>query len=317
MLTAAFFLLGWAAWAPAAEMDRNNVVIVLDASGSMGDTMRGTLTVRMDAAKEALKQVLRQVPEDTNIGLLVFGSAQGRTGWIYPLGPRDDEVLARAIDLPVPRGGTPLGRFIRLAANRLLEQRREQSGYGTYRLLVVTDGEAGDPDLVEQYVPEVIARGITLDVIGVDMATTHTLATRAHSYRRADDPESLKQAVAEVFAEVSGQQSDAVGREAFGVLAGIPDELAAAMVKSLSSTGNQPIGLESGGGLDEAAKPSPSQQPTPSAAPSTQTGPPAGSGNWPTGYILIVAAIVVLLLLPRVRRDAKVSGKKGRRSHGR
>ncbi len=39
---------------PAAELFRDNVVIVLDASGSMNEKIRGTDVTRMEAAKSAL-----------------------------------------------------------------------------------------------------------------------------------------------------------------------------------------------------------------------------------------------------------------------
>ena len=80
-------------------------------------------------------------------------------------------------------------------ADALLKAREKQFGYGTYRLLIVTDGEAGDPRLVESFTPDIISRGITIDVIGVEMPSRHTLATRVHSYRNANDPESLRQAI--------------------------------------------------------------------------------------------------------------------------
>jgi len=225
-----------------ADVDDNNVVIVLDASGSMGDAMHQSSMLKIDAAKAALREVLREVPMDTNIGLLVFSAGNISDDWVYPLGPRDDMALIEAIDRPVPYGGTPLGDYIKKGADRLLEKRDEQFGYGTYRLLIVTDGEAGDPDLVELYVPEVTARGITIDVIGVDMRTTHTLATKVHSYRRADDPATLKKALAAVFAEVGGTDSDAASEDAFAQIAPIPDEMASVMLKALSASGNQPIG---------------------------------------------------------------------------
>ena len=178
----------------ASEFDYNNVVIVLDASGSMKEKMRGTSMKKMDAAKVALQEVLKQVPMDTHLGLLVFSSSNLADDWVYPLGPRDDVMLRKAISLPQAGGRTPLGAYIKKGADRLLDERGRQHGYGSYRLLIVTDGEAQDRNLVDRYVPEVIGRGITIDVIGVDMKTTHTLATRVHSYRSADDPASLKKA---------------------------------------------------------------------------------------------------------------------------
>jgi Mg-chelatase subunit ChlD len=63
----------------------DNVVIVLDASGSMSGQLRGSRTEKISAAKAALKQVLKSVPETTRIGLLVFSAQGAQTDWFYPL----------------------------------------------------------------------------------------------------------------------------------------------------------------------------------------------------------------------------------------
>ena len=140
----------------------DNVIVVVDASGSMGTPMGGA--DRMSVAREALKQVLGQVPESTHIGVLVFP----RGDWVYPLGSRVEQRLNNAIDSIRSGGGTPLGSYMKRGADALLKARKKQFGYGTYRLLVVTDGEANDRNLVEGYTPDIISRGITIDVIGVD-----------------------------------------------------------------------------------------------------------------------------------------------------
>jgi hypothetical protein len=225
-----------------AQDAADNVVIVLDGSGSMARPLPGAGTDKMTAAKAALKQVLQSVPQETRIGLLVFSAKGISDEWIYPLGPRDDAKLILAIDRPMPGGGTPLGAYLKKGADRLLEARAKQFGYGTFRLLVVTDGEAEDQKLVERYTPEVVARGITVDVIGVAMNQRHTLATKVHSYRSANDPASLKRALTEVFAEVGGRGNDVSSGEAFAELKPIPGEVAQAMIQALSSSGNQPIG---------------------------------------------------------------------------
>ena len=220
----------------------DNVVIVLDSSGSMARPLPGSGMDKMTAAKSALKQVLKSVPESTHVGLLVFSAKGVDNDWVYPLGPRDDAKLIQAIDLPRPGGGTPLGEYLKKGADRLLEERAKQFGYGTFRLLVVTDGEADDPKPVDRYTPEIIARGITVDVIGVAMDKAHTLATRVHSYRSANDPASLQKAIADVFGEIGGSGNDIASAEAFAELAPIPGELAQAMIQALASSGNQPIG---------------------------------------------------------------------------
>jgi hypothetical protein len=176
------------------------------------------------------------------VGLLVFGARDTDDGWVYPIGPRDDAKLKAAIDQPVPYSLTPLGACIKMAADGLLKQRGEQQGFGTYRLLIVTDGNADDQPLVDKYVPEVLGRGITLDVIGVAMKSDQILAANAHSYRRADDPASLKKAVADVFAEVGKTDTDALGGDAFRRIASIPPDVAKALLKGLSIVNNTPVG---------------------------------------------------------------------------
>ncbi len=232
---------------PAAAREpvyTDNVVIVLDGSGSMREKMARTGVTKMAAAKSALHEVLAQLPETTNVGIVAF-SASSAADWLVPLGPQNAAQLASAIDGLAARGGTPLGRYMKMGADRLLQQRADQFGYGTYRLLVVTDGEADHPRTVNQYTTEIIARGITVDVIGVNMKKDHTLATRVHSYRRADDPESLRAAIADVFAEVSAADtSDAAGEDAFALLAPLPDDVAVAMVQALATSGNEPIGTQ-------------------------------------------------------------------------
>jgi hypothetical protein len=100
--------------------------------------------------------------------------------------------------------------------------------------------------------PDVIARGIIMDVIGVGMQSDHTLAKKAHSYRRANDPAALSRALAEVFAEVSNTVTDFAHVDAFDVIAPIPDQVAMAIIQALSASGNHPIG----------EKPKPSPQPS-------------------------------------------------------
>lgn len=264
-----------------AQEATDNVVIVLDSSGSMAGPLPGSNLKKMTGAKAALKQVLKSVPQDTHIGLLVFSANGAATDWLYPLGPRDDARLMEAIDRPEPGDGTPLGKYLKKGADRLLQERAKQFGYGSFRLLVVTDGEAEDPHTVERYTPEIIARGITVDVIGVAMNQRHTLATRVHSYRSANDPASLKRAVAEVFAEVGGSGNDVAGVEAFAELKPIPGEVAQAMIQALSSSGNQPIGERP----QAAANTTSVAAPPPTTPPPTAPPPPQPSAQAPVTHL--------------------------------
>lgn len=224
------------------DVQKSNVVIILDASGSMKSNLRSVRIQKMQAAKRALKEVLKTVPQNTQIGLLVFSGTNVKNHWVYPLGPRNDNRLNNAIDMIEPGGGTPLGAYIKIGADRLIQERKNQMGYGNYRLLIVTDGQAQDIKLVNSYTPEVLSRGIIMDVIGVDMVQNHILATKVHSYRKADDPDSLKKAIAEVFAEVSDQGTDDITGDAFDIIKPIPDDVADRCLKALIETDNSTIG---------------------------------------------------------------------------
>ncbi|MEM8733269.1 MAG: vWA domain-containing protein [Planctomycetota bacterium] len=230
-----------AGFGPASCFAENNVVVVLDDSGSMDDRMRtkqGRVR-RIDAAKKALTSVLMQLPPETNVGVLALNTDFNGSNWIIPFGTGTSQEWSDNVQRLRASGGTPLGEFMKVAADQLL-QLRDQQIYGTYRLLIVTDGEASDPNLVDGYLPDILSRGLTVDVIGVDMQSDHSLATRVHSYRRADDDQALQSALAEVFAETSSSAQDADAD--FEILAALPDGFAEAALTALAKRGNTPIG---------------------------------------------------------------------------
>ena len=217
------------------DLHTENIIIILDASGSMKEKFRADQTKsKMDAAKEALKEVLAKVPDNTHIGLLVFSGSNIQDDWVYPLGPKNTEQLLAAIELPRPGGGTPLGKYMRIGANRLLEQREKQYNYGNYRLLIVTDGVAQDENKVAQYTPEILGRQVRVDVIGVDMQTDHLLAKDADSYRRADNPGELVAAVTQILAETGGSDTDLEGEDAFEDIAPLTEDIAVDLIQRIT-----------------------------------------------------------------------------------
>jgi hypothetical protein len=279
----------------AQEVYVDNVVIVLDASGSMNERMRGAGPQKISAAKMAIKEVMKGIPQTTQMGLLVFGG--NTSGWVYPLGARDDTKLFQAIDRVTANGGTPLGEYMKIGADKLLEARKAQYGYGSYRLLIVTDGEASNPALVESYTPDIIARGIITDVIGVAMARAHTLATKVHSYRSADDPAALKQAIQDVFAEVGRASDGQSGESAFDELSGFPEEMAMATISALVSSGNHPIGQKP----EDAVARTETQQPTSTSSPPAKAAQKRGT-NWVVPTIVVAAIIIIFFKNKKDRR---------------
>ena len=292
LLGSALFALAGAAGAQHAD----NVVIVLDASGSMEKPMLGNpQVVKMDAAKQAMRDVLGTVLRETQVGLLVF-SGQGHEGdWLFPLGPRDDGKLLADLAKVQPDGGTPLGAYMKKGADRLLEQRAAQNGYGSFRLLLITDGQASDEDEMNRNLPEILGRGLTLDVIGVSMARQHALATKVHSYRKADDAESLSEAISAVFAEVSRSATDGAATAEFELLQGLPDGVATGIIEALATNHDEPIGTRPARAEAFTARNRPVQNPSGSSRPSAPPLDPQGRSG--RSWLLVLGSVGLVMFL--------------------
>ena len=298
----------WLLLATSAAHAGQNVVVVLDDSGSMGWPMGSNSRLnKMQAAKNALLKVVENLPDDTRLGILLLNGGWGSRRWVYPLAEVDVPAVKKGIQAIDAGGGTPLGERMKEGCDALLALRAKEH-YGSYRLLIVSDGEATDETLVEGYLPDILARGVWVDVIGVDMKQNHSLATKVHSYRKADDPKALEEEISRVLrAESTGDTRDA-GESDFEVIASIPEELAAAALEALAESGNHPIG---------EGPPLPSDAP-PGVAPGAQQGPAmpgeprgdvAGNTAW-VGLVCLfslgaIAVLVVIFVLMAVSKKPK------------
>jgi hypothetical protein len=277
---------------PSIALAQQNVVIIIDDSGSMATRMQSNSRIsRMTAAQDALIKVLRDVPDDAQVGVLALNSRGEAGNWVIPMGPLDRSDVEQRINSINADGGTPLGAAMQAALNTLLLSRQRQM-YGTYRMLIVTDGEAGDPDLVERYVPIARSRGFILDVIGVDMPGDHSLATKATSYRSADDEASLATAIADVFAETTDDSGDA-GQSDYDMLAPLPAEIAAAALTTLSQIDNTLVDVDAAE-ADAAMANSGSFSPPPPVPASGQTA--QGSGSSVLGIVCMFMLFVFVAL---------------------
>jgi uncharacterized protein YegL len=276
----------------------NYVAIVLDDSGSMDEAMstrKGRIR-RIDAAKNALRTVLNNLPEETKIGLLTLNRTGVDGTWLYSISSANRQAFLEVVNSIEANGATPLGQAMKIATDSLLASRREDP-FGTFRLLVVTDGEATDAPLLESYLPDIISRGITVDVIGVDMERDHSLATQVHQYRRADDAEALNQAIAAVFAE-SGSSTDQSGETDFDLIASLPDEFAAEALAAVSTINNTPIGESDAWSETNNDPTSTSQGPnftpaSPSFSPENDTQTGTGTSCCFASFIVFITLVVV------------------------
>jgi Ca-activated chloride channel family protein len=192
---------------PAGEASlTRNFYFIVDGSGSMsealnkqcqGDKRFGS---RLEGAKWAVEQFIPLVPRDVNLGLWTF-DANGNSERL-PLGPESRAQFLTAVQKIKAGGRTPLTESIEQGVNRLVQQRDKQLGYGEFRLIVVTDGEATGRAL-PQAVAYARERRIPIYTIGLCIGAQHELRQYSVSYRAADSIEALRRGLEETLAETN------------------------------------------------------------------------------------------------------------------
>lgn len=197
------------AWPPARDKDAalagdlfaKNYYVVFDASGSMNEKGCSGGDTKIRAAKAALASFAQSVPAQANLGLLVFDGS-GVREWL-PLGARNRDQFTRLVNEVRANGGTPLKESVRQAYAKLQEQGAKQLGYGEYHLVIVTDGQADSGQDPTPDVNKLLAESpVVVQTIGFCIGTTHSLNQAGRTiYRAAENPEELKQGLADVLAE--------------------------------------------------------------------------------------------------------------------
>jgi Ca-activated chloride channel family protein len=118
------------------------LLLVMDASGSMADQDAAGQTL-LDGAKQALREVVQELPEGQPVGLRVYGHRVPNTDrengcrdteLIHPISPLDRPALLEAIDGFDAVGYTPIGRSLQEAAEDLPPE-------GPRAIILVSDGE--------------------------------------------------------------------------------------------------------------------------------------------------------------------------------
>jgi len=126
------------------DRKRARVLLVLDVSGSMGDTVGSEGATKLDLAKKAAASAVGLLAPDDQLSLWVFSTDQDKAGHPYrelvPFGPARTQAPAarRLINDLAPGGGTGLYATAR-AANRALASSYDPSRINAVVLL--TDGK--------------------------------------------------------------------------------------------------------------------------------------------------------------------------------
>lgn len=123
-----------------------NIVIALDASGSMNGKVAGKQ--KMEAAKQAINNFVNTLPERADVGLIVYGhkgsNSESRKQEscagvepIYPVGKLNKNEFTRVVNSFDPTGWTPLASAIEKSGEILNGQTSDNS---TNLVYVVSDG---------------------------------------------------------------------------------------------------------------------------------------------------------------------------------
>jgi len=162
-----------AAWPPnqASDVDaipdpgRNYTSIVLDDSGSMGSDIV--------AARAAVIAAVASMQPDDRVTVIALNAQE-----VIPFMSASDaaSVLPERLALVESTGSTPLTRAFRSSRDALANEAAVTGGFGTFRILVTTDGAADDNDALESEIED-IARTTPIQIatIGVGIRGRHVL----------------------------------------------------------------------------------------------------------------------------------------------
>ncbi|MCR6032575.1 VWA domain-containing protein [Nocardioides sp. zg-579] len=147
----------------AAEEDPGQLLLMLDASGSMKEPDPSG-TTKMVAAKRALTSVVDTLPEDSTVGLRVYGDRSDScrdSRLVAPLATLDRDALRAAINQTQPTGETPIAHSLREAVKDLGPE-------GRRTIVLVSDGEETCAPNPCQAVRALVGSGIDLriDTVG-------------------------------------------------------------------------------------------------------------------------------------------------------
>jgi hypothetical protein len=201
-------------WPPPASKDEavslapnlltNNFMLIMDFSGSMAERGCSGNLSKAEAAKNAIAEYLKIVPEDANLGLIIF-DGRGIHEYVQ-LGTNNRQKILQQVNAGSPDNGTPLLDAITLGKTSLEIQAQHQLGYGQYHLVIVTDGEATpscqDPTSVINNILKNPRNPINIRTIGFCIGNDHPLNQKGKTnYATAQNPQELINGLKAVQAE--------------------------------------------------------------------------------------------------------------------
>lgn len=132
-----------------AEPHGEEVLIILDLSKSMNERLQ-TNETKIDVAKRSVSEVIQKLPNETKIGLRVYGHKSGFLGMnqctqselVTPIKPENKQNILNKIDKLTPSGVTPIAYSLKKAIDDFKENDAPK------RIILISDGLEtcnGDP----------------------------------------------------------------------------------------------------------------------------------------------------------------------------
>ena len=190
-----------------AEKAEKNILLILDASGSMKDKMSGKLKIII--AKEILSDLIDELPADVSTGLLVYGNALQNScqtvNVAVPVKKMDREALKKALRPIEAKGKTPIAFSLQKGADLLKALPGEKA------LILISDGEetcGGNPLATAEKIRRDLGIDVVIHVVGfdVDAKTRQQLLGIANAgggkYYSADNAAQLKESLVKIKEEV-------------------------------------------------------------------------------------------------------------------
>lgn len=147
------------------DPNRRVTVIVLDDSGSM--------SADISAAKQAVVDALGPMDDTDRVSVVALNA-----GVVLPFSSVQDArtTLPREIQSISSDGSTPLTNAILQARSLLEEEASAMRSYGTFRIIVTTDGEADDSNALDSAIVALATTTpVQLTTIGIGINGGHVL----------------------------------------------------------------------------------------------------------------------------------------------
>ena len=151
----------------AAQAGKNNLILIIDASGSMWGQVEGV--AKIGIAKDVLTGLINDLPQDLNVGLVAYGHRRkgdcSDVEELVSLGELDKRKLITKIKELNPKGKTPITFSVQMTAEKLRALEDETT------IILVSDGKetcGGDPCALVRKIRQSGVRFV-MHVIGFDV----------------------------------------------------------------------------------------------------------------------------------------------------